>query len=581
MPALSFRKKINLLFIVSSLVSMLVCYLSVNYFVVREQERQVIDSVEAQLDLLGSSIGNEISNILLTADLIDTSSQSLSALQDLSGFIRIYRVIQGFVFTDVGTLEEGHDEAKNILDLLSSVNSLTVGDTHFVEDKPVLTVISPGSNNRGDLFLADLSIIQNLLVKAHTEGIYLTLVSPNKLPIYNNLPSGLSGAQPIEREVIVQGQSWILSGYINQSFIEDAVNALNQKIMLALGIVGIGTVVISILLAFHAYKPVLKLHIVTQELASDEGDLSSRLDVHSDDELGQIAANINCFVEKLSEMVKKVELGAHSVQSTSNALSCRAEKNQMVLAQHVKETDQVVLAMEQMSESSESVLLSSRSAAEKVNDAHRLTESGLSQIAVASDHVKLVVSDFEYASKEVERLNQDIEKIIVLLATIEGIADQTNLLALNAAIEAARAGEHGRGFAVVSDEVRALATQTRQSTDTIDSNLVQLQRSLKAVLGGFANLQSSNQKMVVSTEGCEKALEDIAISVKEISVFSDEMATSASKQRAVSQTIANSMGNIQAMAAEIEESGRHTANQVKELGNAENELSMVVQQFRS
>ncbi|MGR5142558.1 methyl-accepting chemotaxis protein [Photobacterium sp. DNB23_23_1] len=579
MKSLSFKMKINAFFIAISLVTILASYLSVSFFVSRETTRSMHADVESQMELLVTTVNNEINNKLVLASILDTSATDLGQLQQLTGFHKIYRVVHGFVFSPEGSLSDMDVKGQQVLAKLASAEVLAVDDLTLVEGNPVLTIISPQGESRGDVFEVDLSSVQELLENTQIEGAYLKLETDSGFEVFNNLPD--SSWQGISRVINVQNQQWTLTGYIDHGFIGQEVNQITRLITMALSVAGLIIICVSIFLAKYTYAPIMRLRVVVSDLASGEGDLSQRLEVTSRDELGEIAQDINVFIAKLEHMVKQISGASSSMEQVVDNLQKNSEATQMQLSDHVSETGQVVAAVNEMSHSAASVSESSRRAAEQAAMTLTQGQEGKTYIGQVVEHVDSLMTNFDSTSSAIGTLNQDIEQISQVLEQIGAIASQTNLLALNAAIEAARAGAYGRGFTVVADEVRTLAAQTQQSTEKIDDNIAKLKNSIKCVLAEMQVLQQSNQSVVVSTEQCEKALNAISQSVGTICQLNDEMASAASQQEAVSMSITSSMDKIQSVVNGIEGQSKETHGDVERLSKSQHSLVDVLLHFRT
>lgn len=215
----------------------------------------------------------------------------------------------------------------------------------------------------------------------------------------------------------------------------------------------------------YLFRPIVELKKLVISLSSGDCDLTQRLPIKNDDDLGQIAKAINEFISNLQLMIKEITESSDQITHSLNLVHEQADSNLNKLNSHALETEQVVTAMTEMMASSESVAQSTVSASELTQTVICEMKQSQKVVNEAVVCVEAFVDQFEVMAERVAQMSDGASRINEVLTVIGGVAEQTNLLALNAAIEAARAGEQGRGFAVVADEVRALAARTQTSTN--------------------------------------------------------------------------------------------------------------------
>ena len=233
------------------------------------------------------------------------------------------------------------------------------------------------------------------------------------------------------------------------------------------------------------YKPLLRLKKAVLALSQGSGDLTRRLDVHGEDDLAQISQGFNLFSENLQKMMLQIADASRNISSNIEQLGQTAKENEHMLLSHSSETEQVVTAITEMSESARTVAESVTQSTNITDSASKEAKQSIIIVNNAVDTVSSLVSDVDQMSERIANMNKDAIKISEVLTVIGAISEQTNLLALNAAIEAARAGEQGRGFAVVADEVRALAARTQNSTTEISDMLTKLLEGTDSVVAAM------------------------------------------------------------------------------------------------
>ena len=338
--------------------------------------------------------------------------------------------------------------------------------------------------------------------------------------------------------------------------------------------------IISLLSLNRLYRPILTLKETIVDLAQGNADLTRRIDVHSNDDLGQIAAAVNKFTLNLQEMMLDISRSTEHISAGIEQLRTQTEHNNTVLIDHASETDQVVVAVTEMSSTADSV---AQSAAQSATFTQRSADEAHKSKTVVEGAVHGVadlVNEVEAMALNIQTMNEDTNKISSVLSVIGEIADQTNLLALNAAIEAARAGEQGRGFAVVADEVRTLAARTQQSTSEINEMLTRLRSGADTVVKAMDATKLSCQQTADTTASVNDSLDSMTNSVMQINDLGIQIATAAEEQSSVTEEINRNMTAIQSMVNKLTQNGDKTMDSTRDLARSNEQLMSIVSQFK-
>ena len=317
---------------------------------------------------------------------------------------------------------------------------------------------------------------------------------------------------------------------------------------------------------------------VAQQIAS--GDLSATVEVTRRDEIGQLMQAMQQMGEGLSHIVSGLQAGIEQLATSAQSLSAVTEQTNLEVSSQKEETEQVATAMNQMTATVHDVARNAEEAAQAAQTADGKVESGQQVVRQSMARIEQLADSATSASSSIESLSAEIQNIGTVLSVIKSVAEQTNLLALNAAIEAARAGEQGRGFAVVADEVRALAKRTQQSTEEIERLVSALRTAAQA---SVQQIQSSGElvKLAVSDAlQTESALGSIASAVSLIQQMNQQIAAAAEEQSSVAEEINRSVTSIRASADQSSLAMQGNAASSIELAQLGVELKGMVGHFR-
>jgi methyl-accepting chemotaxis protein len=327
-------------------------------------------------------------------------------------------------------------------------------------------------------------------------------------------------------------------------------------------------------------RPLRKAADAMQDIAEGEGDLTQRLAVKGEDEIAQLATGFNHFAGNIQELLRQVLDSAGRISDSARQMAEASAVAEQSIGQQNAETDQISTAMEEMSATTQEVAQNAGQAAETARRADEEILSGRKIVTDALEAVGELADETQAAANGIEQLGNDIQNVSSVIDVIRGVAEQTNLLALNAAIEAARAGEQGRGFAVVADEVRTLASRTQQSTEEIQSKVESLQRDAHQAVERMLKNRTNAESTMDLTNRAGQSLEAITQAVAHITQMSEQIACAAEQQSAVAGEVSGNITNVTTLASKTDASTQQVFHNTNELSQLAASLQELVARFK-
>ncbi len=441
---------------------------------------------------------------------------------------------------------------------------------------------------------ADGKILSNL--PALSEQIVLKNVSElaSRTPFVAQIKAALDSGDPLSFAEFegqngeqtsfflkpIEGTPWLLATALPSHLLTEKT----RSVLGTLGWLQLPLVGFLLLLMVVALRNLMRrLHLLSgniQSLSSGDADLTRRIEIKGDDEVDRIGVAVNRFIAYLQEMIADLATSSRQISVELEQLKQQSDHTNGILARHASETDQAVTAITEMSSTADSVAQSANETASFTQAANDHAAHSRRTVDEAAQSVLALVSEVDSATARVQAMQQDARRINDVLGVIGEIAGQTNLLALNAAIEAARAGEQGRGFAVVADEVRALAGRTQQSTSEINEMLAALQSAVDAAVDAMEKTKGSCQATAERTTRVNSGLDEMADSVNRIHDLSAQIAAAAEEQSAVSGEINQNMVAVRDMVDELVESGVTVSKSTDGLSASNDRLIAMVSRFK-
>ena len=378
---------------------------------------------------------------------------------------------------------------------------------------------------------------------------------------------------------------------VNLDGIEAQVALVDAKVKermegVVLSIVGIAVVVLLViaaagmLLANTILRPLNLMKANLDDIAAGEGDLTRRLTITSQDELGELAGSFNRFVDKIHGLVRQITEMTSQLTGLVNQVSDQAQRSDQAMERQRHETDQVATAINQMSAAAQEVAKSAQNAAVAAQQTDEEGQAAKRVVAGSIVKIHALVDDIRSSGVSLDSLQKDVSSIVSVLGVIRSIAEQTNLLALNAAIEAARAGEAGRGFAVVADEVRALASRTQISTQEIQGMIDRLQAGTQSAVEAMRRSSEAGDGTSAQANEAGASLDTMAQLIGTINSMNAQIASAAEEQTAVAEEINRSVHQIAVAVDSVADETQLGAQTSRSLADLGQRLGKLVGQFR-
>ncbi|MDK3163876.1 methyl-accepting chemotaxis protein [Aeromonas caviae] len=414
-----------------------------------------------------------------------------------------------------------------------------------------------------------------------TKGDVVTRWSPDGALLQTFVPVSMRGTDRKWGTYIELPRAVVLASALQlQGELEDqAQRSVATQLTIGGGISALALLCIW-LMAQRIVAPIRAVVARLKDIASGEGDLTQRIDLRRDDEIGELAKWFNKFLDKLQSTISEVIDTVAGTRASAALAAQGAARTSAGMQSQYQEVDLVATAFEELSATALQVAGNANAAVAAADEADTAAQEGKSVVAQTQEAMSRLMTVISDAKPVVEHLSANSDNINDILVVIQGIAEQTNLLALNAAIEAARAGEQGRGFAVVADEVRNLAGRTQNAIVEIQNLIGQLQSGTEAVVKAILTSHHQADLTLTKVEQSVSVLEQIIQAVGIIHQMNEQIARAAQEQSGVADEINRNVSNIRDVSHTIRAEAATSADNGRELSQLADKQQQLVGQFR-
>ncbi|PAS10562.1 methyl-accepting chemotaxis protein [Vibrio cholerae] len=363
--------------------------------------------------------------------------------------------------------------------------------------------------------------------------------------------------------LILDGQAWAISSF---------------KVLIIIALLVL--LLLGWILVNQILSPIQRLQERVTDISEGNGDLTLRVNITTQDEFGELGKSFDKFIEKIQNLIADITQSTNLAKTAAVDLSATFKVTAEAVNKQTFEVNTISNATTAMTAISSQVISGAREISQSILNIDKNAQSTLSNVRQAAQSVNELVAEVTQGTETINSLKNHVTSIEPVLADINGIAEQTNLLALNAAIEAARAGEQGRGFAVVADEVRSLATRTQGSTNTIQQSITQLRSSADESVRVINNSMLKGTQTTEITSQAEESLHQVAVEISRLTQMNQQTSDAITHQEQSVTSIASSLSHLQALCQSAQEKIQQSEHTISALKLKQDDLALKMSKFK-
>ncbi|MEC4726249.1 methyl-accepting chemotaxis protein [Shewanella sp. D64] len=459
--------------------------------------------------------------------------------------------------------------AKSLGDMVELLTSFKIEQTGFVYlvDAQGLVKLHPDTSK----------IDRSTLNDAYHDSRINKLLNPNE---FNLIKTEIDGEPMLVASTYIPSMNWFLVAQVPESEIFALLKDSAYQTLFWTLLIAAAFIILAIVVAGSVSRPISVVASMLQDIGEGEGDLRQRLPVEGNDELTQLAKGFNSFISKIQSSIIEVTEASEQLSLSAKDVAIQAKQTLSDSQLQKDQTLMVVAAINEMGATVNEIAGNAAQAADTARDADSESNSGQVVVLRAKDTINQLSDDVESVGEVIESLAVHTKSIGGILDVIRAISEQTNLLALNAAIEAARAGEAGRGFAVVADEVRNLASRTATSTNEVQLMIDKLQTEAGRAVDAMTQSRSRSQEGVIAVDEASRSLSGISDQIGQITDMNIQVAAATEEQSTVVEDINRNVTEINDITQRTADTAEAVAQASQSLSHLAHRLDNLVAGFK-